>query len=231
MFKEKLALVPELPGSYQMKDKDGIIIYVGKAKNLKRRLKSYFTRTVTGKTKILVSNIADFEYIVTSNELESLILEITLIKKYNPKYNVLLKDDKSYPYIEFTNEKYPLLKIVRNPKLKKNKNNLYGPFPNVGSAKRTVNILNRIYPLRKCDKLKKEVCLYYHLGECLGYCEKKIDEKDLETMCKEIKAFLSGDAEIIIRRIQDKMAKASNALNFEKALEYKKMIEDITSGD
>ena len=105
MFSEKLSLVPELPGSYQMKDKDGIIIYVGKAKNLKRRLKSYFTRTVTGKTKVLVSNIADFEYIVTIIELESLILEITLIKKYNPKYNVLLKDDKSYPYIELTNEK------------------------------------------------------------------------------------------------------------------------------
>ena len=119
MFKDKLALVPELPGSYQMKDKDGIIIYVGKAKNLKRRLKSYFTRTVTGKTKVLVENIHDFEYIVTSSELESLILEITLIKKYNPKYNVLLKDDKSYPYIEFTNDKYPVLKIVRNPKLQR----------------------------------------------------------------------------------------------------------------
>ena len=149
MFKEKLSLVPELPGSYQMKDKDGIIIYVGKAKNLKKRLKSYFTGRVTGKTKILVENIHDFEYIVTSSELESLILEITLIKKYNPKYNVLLKDDKSYPYIELTNEKYPTLKIVRNVKIKKNKNNLYGPFPNVGSAKRTVNMLNRLYPLRK----------------------------------------------------------------------------------
>ena len=128
MFKEKLALVPELPGSYQMKDKDNNIIYVGKAKNLKKRLKSYFTGRVTGKTKKLVSDIADFEYIVTTSELESLILEITLIKKYNPKYNILLKDDKSYPYIEFTKEKYPTLKVIRNPNLKKNKNNLYGPF-------------------------------------------------------------------------------------------------------
>lgn len=227
MFKEKLALVPELPGSYQMKDKDGIIIYVGKAKNLKRRLRSYFTRTVTGKTKVLVENIADFEYIVTSSELESLILEITLIKKYNPKYNVLLKDDKSYPYIEFTNEKYPTLKIVRNVKRKKNKNNLYGPYPNVGSATRTVNMLNRIYPLRKCDKLKKEVCLYYHLGECLGYCAKKIDEEKLNEMNKEIKSFLNGDSEIVIKRLEEKMEKASESLNFEKALEYKKMIEDI----
>ena len=227
MFKEKLALVPELPGSYQMKDKDGIIIDVGKSKNLKRRLKSYFTRTVTGKTKVLVENIHDFEYIVTSSELESLILEITLIKKYNPKYNVLLKDDKSYPYIEFTNDKYPLLRIVRNPKLKKNKNNLYGPFPNVGSATRTVNMLNRVYPLRKCEKLKKEVCLYYHLGECLGYCEKNVNEDKLNEMIREIKSFLNGDAKSLISRIKEKMNKASNSLNFEKALEYKKMIDDI----
>ena len=227
MFKEKLANVPELPGSYQMKDADGIIIYVGKAKNLKKRLSSYFRGNVVGKTKVLVDHIADFEYIVTSSELESLILEITLIKKYNPKYNVLLKDDKTYPYIEFTNEMYPVLKIVRNPKLKKNKNNLYGPFPNVGSAKRTVNMLNRIYPLRKCERLKKEVCLYYHLGECLGYCQKKIDEDKLNTMIHEIKAFLNGDSSFIISRLNEKMNLASEALNYEKALEYKEMIKDI----
>lgn len=227
MFKEKLANTPELPGSYQMKDADGVIIYVGKAKNLKKRLSSYFNGRVTGKTKVLVSNIHDFEYIVTSSELESLILEITLIKKYNPKYNVLLKDDKSYPYIEFTNDKYPLLKIVRNPKLKKNKNNLYGPFPNVGSAKRTVNMLNRIYPLRKCERLKKDVCLYYHLGECLGYCKNIVDEEKLNTMIHEIKAFLNGDSSFIIKRLNEKMNEASKSLNYEKAIEYKKMIEDI----
>ena len=227
MFKEKLANTPELPGSYQMKDKDGVIIYVGKAKNLKKRLSSYFRGTVTGKTRVLVDNIHDFEYIVTSSELESLILEITLIKKYNPKYNILLKDDKSYPYIEFTNDKYPVLKIVRNPKLKKNKNNLHGPFPNVGSAKRMVNMLNRIYPLRKCEKLKKNVCLYYHLGECLGYCKEKIDEDKLSTMIQEIKAFLNGDSSFIIKRLNEKMLDASNSLNYEKAIEYKKMIDDI----
>ena len=227
MFSEKLSLVPELPGSYQMKDKDGIIIYVGKAKNLKRRLKSYFTRTVTGKTKVLVSNIADFEYIVTSSELESLILEITLIKKYNPKYNVLLKDDKSYPYIELTNEKYPTLKVVRNVKIKKNKNNLYGPYPNVGSAKRTVNMLNRLYPLRKCEKLKKDVCLYYHLGECLGYCKYEVSQKRCDTMYKEIKDFLNGNNNVIEKRIKEEMQKASDALNYEKALEYKNMLDDI----
>ena len=227
MFSEKLSLVPELPGSYQMKDKDGVIIYVGKAKNLKKRLKSYFTRSVTGKTQVLVSNIADFEYIVTSSELESLILEITLIKKYNPKYNVLLKDDKSYPYIELTNEKYPTLKVVRNVKIKKNKNNLYGPFPNVGSAKRCVNMLNRLYPLRKCDKLKKDVCLYYHLGECLGYCKYNIDKNITEAMYKEIKEFLSGNNSIIEKKIKEEMQKCSDNLNFEKALEYKNMLNDI----
>ncbi len=227
MFKEKLANTPELPGSYQMKDKDGVIIYVGKAKNLKKRLSSYFRGTVTGKTRVLVENIHDFEYIVTSSELESLILEITLIKKYNPKYNVLLKDDKSYPYIEFTNDKYPLLKIVRNPKLKKNKNDLYGPFPNVGSAKRTVNMLNRIYPLRKCEKLKKDVCLYYHLGECLGYCKNVVDPEKLNIMIHEIKAFLNGDSTFIIKRLNEKMNEASKSLNYEKAIEYKRMIDDI----
>ena len=153
-FKEKLALVPNKPGSYQMKNKDGIIIYVGKAKNLKNRLKSYFTGTVTGKTKMLVEDIDDFEYIVTSSELESLILEITLIKKYDPKYNILLKDDKTYPYIELTNEIYPTLKIVRHTKRKKSKNHLYGPYPNVKAARTTVEMINRIYPLRKCEILK-----------------------------------------------------------------------------
>ena len=227
MFKEKLSLVPELPGSYQMKDKDGIIIYVGKAKNLKKRLKSYFTGRVTGKTRVLVENIHDFEYIVTSSELESLILEITLIKKYNPKYNVLLKDDKSYPYIELTNEKYPTLKIVRNVKIKKNKNNLYGPFPNVGSAKRTVNMLNRLYPLIKFYNLNKELFLYYHLGECLCYCQNTVAEDKQSEMIKEIKEFLSGDSKNIKKRLTDEMNKASLSLNYEKALEFKNMLNDI----
>ena len=227
MFKEKLALVPDLPGSYQMKDKDGNIIYVGKAKNLKKRLKSYFTGNVFGKTKKLVSEIASFEYIVTSSELESLILEITLIKKYNPKYNILLKDDKSYPYIEFTKDKYPVLKVVRNLKNKKNKNNLYGPFPNVGSARRTVLMLNRIYPLRKCEILKKDYCLYYHIGECLGYCKNEVDLEKLEIMKKEITSFLNGDASLILKKLNHEMNLASEKMNFEKALEYKKMIDDI----
>ena len=226
-FKEKLALVPTKPGSYQMKNKDGVIIYVGKAKNLKNRLKSYFTGTVTGKTRRLVEDIDDFEYIVTSSELESLILEITLIKKYDPKYNILLKDDKTYPYIELTKEKYPRLKIVRNTKRKKTKDHLYGPYPNVSAARKTVNMINRIYPLRKCDNLKKELCLYYHIHECLGYCVKEVPKEEINQMKKEITSFLKGDSKEIVEKIKKEMNKASEAMNYEKALELKNMLEDI----
>lgn len=226
-FKEKLALVPTKPGSYQMKNKDGVIIYVGKAKNLKNRLKSYFTGTVTGKTKMLVEDIDDFEYIVTSSELESLILEITLIKKYDPKYNIMLTDDKTYPYIELTKEKYPRLRVVRNVKRKKNLNYLYGPYPNVTAARKTVNMLNRLYPLRKCEHLKKELCLYYHIHECLGYCTKNIDKSVIDEMSKEIVAFLKGDSSFIREKINKEMLKASEAMNYERALELKTMLEDI----
>ena len=226
-FKEKLALVPTKPGSYQMKNKDGVIIYVGKAKNLQRRLRSYFTKTQTGKTRMLVEDIDDFEYIVTSSELESLILEITLIKKYNPKYNILLKDDKTYPFIEFTKEKYPRLKVVRNVKRKKDKNYLYGPYPNVHAARKTVDMLNRLYPLRKCDKLKKEICLYYHINECLGYCQKEVDPKQIEKMKQEIVSFLKGNSSLVISKIYNEMQKASDKLNFERAQELKEMLQDI----
>lgn len=226
-FREKLALVPSLPGSYQMKNKDGMIIYVGKAKNLQKRLRSYFTRTVTGKTAMLVDDIEDFEYIVTSSELESLILEITLIKKYNPKYNILLKDDKSYPYIELTKEAYPRLKVVRNVKRKKNLNYLYGPYPNVYAARRTVNMLNRLYPLRKCEKLKKEKCLYYHIHECLGYCQEKISKEEIEKMTKEIISFLKGDSKQVVEKIVKEMNNASEQLNYEKAKELKEMLDDM----
>ncbi len=227
MFKEKLRMVPELPGSYQMKNNEGIIIYVGKAKNLKNRLKSYFNGTVTGKTLALVNEIADFQYIVTNNELEALILEITLIKKYNPKYNVLLKDDKSYPYIELTNEVYPRLKIVRNIKRKKKKTGLFGPYPNVKAARKTVNIINRIYPLRKCESLPKNVCLYYHLGECFGYCKYPVAQETLNSMMEEITSFLKGNNKIITDRINQEIIEASKHLNYEKALELKKMLDDI----
>ncbi len=227
-FKEKLSLVPTKPGSYQMKNKDGVIIYVGKAKNLKNRLKSYFTGTVTGKTAMLVRDIDDFEYIVTSSELESLILEITLIKKYNPKYNILLKDDKSYPYIELTCEKYPKLKVVRNVKRKKNKTHLYGPYPNVYAARNTVNMLNRLYPLRKCETLGKDLCLYYHIHECLGYCKKEVDPEVIKNMTKEIISFLKGDSSKVVSKLESEMKKASDNLNYEKAAEIKKMLDSIS---
>lgn len=226
-FKEKLSLVPTKPGSYQMKNKDGVIIYVGKAKNLKNRLKSYFTGTVTGKTKMLVEDIDDFEYIVTSSELESLILEITLIKKYDPKYNIMLTDDKTYPYIELTKEKYPRLRVVRNVKRKRNLNYLYGPYPNVTAARKTVNMLNRLYPLRKCEHLGKDVCLYYHIHECLGYCAKSIDKAIIDEMTKEIVSFLKGDSSFIEKKINLEMFKASEAMNYERALELKNMLSDI----
>ena len=226
-FKEKLALVPTKPGSYQMKNKDGVIIYVGKAKNLQRRLRSYFTRTVTGKTKMLVEDIDDFEYIVTSSELESLILEITLIKKYDPKYNILLRDDKTYPYIELTKEKYPRLKVVRNVKRRKDKNYLFGPYPNVSAARSTVDMLNRLYPLRKCETLKKDVCLYYHIHECLGYCKKNVDMNEIINMTSEITSFLRGNASKVISKIEDEMMAASLKMNYERAKELKEMLDNV----
>ena len=227
MIKEKLALVPTNPGCYLMKDKNNNIIYVGKAKNLKNRLKSYFNGSHTGKTLALVNNIYDFEYIITANEVESLILEINLIKKYSPKYNILLKDDKTYPYIELTNEKYPRLKIIRTKNTKGNKNKLYGPYPSVFSARKTVELINRLYPLRKCNTLKNNLCLYYHIGECLGYCKNHIEEETITNMLKEIDHFLMGDSKIISSKIKEEMDKASENLNYEKALELRNVLADI----
>lgn len=228
MFKDKLSLVPHLPGSYQMKDKNGVIIYVGKAKDLKNRLSSYFTGRVTGKTAKLVSEIADFEYIVTSTELESFILELNLIKKYDPKYNILLKDDKSYPYIEYSKSPYPTLKVVRYLNIKKKNNkHIFGPYVNVYAARRIVNLLNRLYPLKKCDGKPKDVCLYYHIGECLGYCCKKIDQEKVEVMEKEILSFLNGNDDIIVDKLMDSIAKHSENMNYEAALELKNELDYI----
>ena len=177
-FKEKLSLVPHKPGSYQMKDKNGNIIYVGKAKDLNKRLASYFNRIHTGKTAKMVSLIDDFQYIVASSELEAFIIEINLIKEFNPKYNIMLTDDKSYPYIEYISDPYPRLKVSRYLNIrKKDGKKLFGPYPNAYAARRIVNLLNRLYPLKKCDGKPKEVCLYYHIGECLGYCSKYFPKK------------------------------------------------------
>lgn len=227
--KTKLSLVPENPGCYLMKDKDNNIIYVGKAKNLKRRVNSYFNKVQTGKTKALVDNICSFEYIVTNSEVECLILEINLIKKYNPKYNILLKDDKTYPYIVLTNDKYPTLKIVRSKNRKKINGKVFGPYPNVTSARETVEAINRVYPLRKCVKLKKDYCLYYHINECLGYCKNNIDEDKISNMTKEITSILNGNYKLITTKLEDKMNSASERLDYEKALLYKNMIDNIKS--
>ena len=226
-MKEKLKLIPEKPGCYLMKNKDGLIIYVGKAKNLKRRVNSYFNKIHTGKTKALVSNIKDFEYIVTNSETESLILEINLIKRYNPKYNILLKDDKTYPYIVLTNDKYPSLKIVRSKKRKKIKGKVFGPFPGVTAAKNTVNLINRIYPLKKCEKLGKKLCLYYHINECLGYCEKQVPEQEINRMLEDITKILNGDYKFLTKKLEEEMLKYSNNLEYEKALDMKSLINDI----
>ena len=227
MLSEKLKLIPEVPGCYLMKDENGHVIYVGKAKNLKRRVNSYFNKVQTGKTYVLVQNIKDFEYIITNTETESLILEINLIKKYNPKYNILLKDDKTYPYIVLTNDKYPTLKIVRSKVRKKIKGKVFGPFPNVMSARSTVNLINRMYPLRKCDNYKKDLCLYYHIHECLGYCKLDIDQNIVNDMVKDITRILNGDYKFITKKLEEEMNRASEDLNYEKALDLKDQISDI----
>ena len=228
MFKEKLSLVPHKPGSYQMKNSDGVIIYVGKAKDLKKRLSSYFRGTHTGKTAKMISEIADFTYIVASSELEAFIIEINLIKKYDPKYNILLKDDKTYPYIEYIKNPYPKLKVSRYTNIKKSENKkLFGPYPNAYAARKIVNLLNRIYPLKKCDSMPKEVCLYYHIGQCLGYCTKNYDHSKLEEMEKEILSFLNGNENVLKNRLLKKIEECSNNLNFEMALELKKDLDYV----
>lgn len=224
---EKLRLLTTEPGCYLMKDVTGKIIYVGKAKNLKRRVSSYFNREHTGKTKALVQNIDDFEYIVTSTEVESLLLEINLIKKYSPKYNIMLKDNKSYPYIEITNEKYPRLIISRPRKIKNHKGKLFGPYPNANAARKTVELLNRIYPFRKCHTMGKKTCLYYHIGQCLGYCENKVSKEQLDQMINEVSSFLKGNYDYLTKKIKQLMLDASEKLNYEKAIEYKEMLEYI----
>ncbi len=230
MFKKELELVPRQSGCYLMHNSDGVVIYVGKAKILHNRLKSYFNREVTGKTKKLVSEISYFEYIVTNSEIEAFILELNLIKKYDPKYNILLRDDKSYPYIEFTNEKYPRLLVKREINISKKHRDLYGPYPNVYAARRIVNLINRLYPLRKCEKMPKKVCLYYHIGECLGYCENKdVNDKYIKD---EILSILNGNDKLLIEKLNKKIEENSKVMNYEickeltEELDYLKIINN-----
>ena len=227
MIKEKLKLVPDDPGCYLMKNKDNQIIYVGKAKNLKKRLSSYFRGTHSGKTAKLISEIVDFEYTVVTSEKESLILEINLIKENDPKYNILLRDDKSYPYIELTDESVPRLLIIRNLNKKKSHSGIYGPFPNVTAARTTVNLLNRTYPLRKCRVYEKKPCLYYYIGECLGYCSNIVDKEEIKKMKIDIARFLKGDHSLITKKIEAEMLEESNKMNYEKARELKELLDYI----
>ena len=228
MLKEKLKTIPHLPGSYQMRNINNTVIYVGKAKDLYKRVNSYFKGNVTGKTAKMVSEVVDFTYITTSTEQEAFILELNLIKEYDPKYNILLKDDKSYPYIEYISKPYPKLKVSRYLSVKKkDKKLLFGPYPNAYAARKIVNLINRLYPLKKCEGMPKNVCLYYHIGECLGYCEKNVNQEALENMEKEILEFLRGNDKILIDKIIKKIETFSNNLNFEAALELKKELDYI----
>ena len=224
-IKNKLALLPDQPGCYLMKDRQGTIIYVGKAKVLKNRVRSYFTGSHDGKTFRLVNEIEDFEYIVTSSNIEALILELNLIKKHDPKYNIMLKDDKTYPFIKLTAEKHPRLVITR--KVKKDKGKYFGPYPNAFAANETKKLLDRIYPLRKCNTLPDRVCLYYHLGQCLAPCEFNVEEQEYKNIVDDINRFLNGGHTEIKKELTEKMMEASEALDFERAKEYRDKIAHI----
>jgi excinuclease ABC subunit C len=226
-IKQKLSVLPDKPGCYLMLDETGKVIYVGKAKSLRSRVRSYFSGSHDTKTTRLVSKIADYEYIITDTNIEALILENNLIKKYRPRYNVMLKDDKTYPYIKLTADEHPRLEIVR--KIKKDKAKYFGPYPNAGAAKVVKQLLDRIYPLRKCKTLKKEVCLYYHIGQCLGPCEFPVSAEENARMVAEITQFLQGDYQQIKQQLVAKMLEASEAMEYERANEIKGQLADIES--
>ncbi|NLD26030.1 MAG: excinuclease ABC subunit UvrC [Acholeplasmataceae bacterium] len=223
-IKEKLINVPKKPGCYQMLNRDGDIIYVGKAKNLQNRLRSYFAGSHDTKTTKLVANIADFEYIVTSTETEAFILEMNLIKKHHPKYNIMLMDDKQYPYICITEEKYPRIFYTRDLY---RKGKYYGPYPNANAAKEVVDLINRIYPLRKCRVLPKKECLYYHIGQCLAPCIFPIEPEVYNGITSEINSFLRGNVKEQKKQLEKQMEEAAETLNFEKAIEYRQLLEDF----
>lgn len=225
LIKEKLALLPDQPGCYLMKDRFGTIIYVGKAKVLKNRVRSYFTGSHDGKTLRLVGEIKDFEYIVTSSNIEALILELNLIKKHDPKYNVMLKDDKTYPFIKITAERHPRLIVTRN--VKKDKGKYFGPYPNVQAARETKKLLDRLYPLRKCSTLPDRVCLYYHMGQCLAPCVYQVTPEQNRQMVEEMTRFLNGGFKQIKEELSKKMLTASENLDFERAKEYRDQIVHI----
>ena len=225
LIKSKLELLPTSPGCYIHKDKNGTIIYVGKAKNLRNRVRSYFRGSHDTKTEALVSEIVDFEFIVTESNIEALLLEINLIKENKPKYNIMLKDDKSYPFIKITNERYPRLIITRQ--VKKDGGLYFGPYPDVGAANEIKRLLDRIFPFRKCTNLPSKVCFYYHIGQCLAHTICKKDEAYFKAMAQEVSNFLKGQDDKIIDDLKGKMATAAQSMEFERAAEYRDLIQAI----
>ena len=225
LIKSKLELLPTSPGCYIHKDKNGTIIYVGKAKNLRNRVRSYFRGSHDTKTEALVSEIVDFEFIVTESNIEALLLEINLIKENKPKYNIMLKDDKSYPFIKITNERYPRLIITRQ--VKKDGGLYFGPYPDVGAANEIKRLLDRIFPFRKCTNPPSKVCFYYHIGQCMAHTICKKDEDYFKSMAQEVSDFLKGQDDKIIDDLKGKMAKAAQSMEFERAAEYRDLIQAI----
>ncbi len=224
-IEDKLKILPATPGCYLMKNKDGEIIYVGKAKKLKNRVRQYFVGAHDFKTQRLVANIDDFEYIVTGSEKEALLLEINLIKKHTPPYNIMFMDDKTYPYIKLTKEKAPVLRVVRQTKDKKAE--YFGPFPDSSAAWDTMKLLNQLYPLRKCAHLQKKECLYYHMKQCLGPCVHAIDADVYTQMAIQIRKFLNGDVKEILAKLEQEMNEASENLQFERAKEKHDLMQAI----
>ncbi|CON51015.1 excinuclease%2C subunit C [Streptococcus pneumoniae] len=225
LIKSKLELLPTSPGCYIHKDKNGTIIYVGKAKNLRNRVRSYFRGSHDTKTEALVSEIVDFEFIVTESNIEALLLEINLIKENKPKYNIMLKDDKSYPFIKITNERYPRLIITRQ--VKKDGGLYFGPYPDVGAANEIKRLLDRIFPFRKCTNSPSKVCFYYHIGQCMAHTICKKDEVYFKSMAQEVSDFLKGQDNKIIDELKGKMAAAAQTMEFERAAEYRDLIQAI----
>ena len=225
LIQSKLELLPTSPGCYIHKDKNGTIIYVGKAKNLRNRVRSYFRGSHDTKTEALVSEIVDFEFIVTESNIEALLLEINLIKENKPKYNIMLKDDKSYPFIKITNETYPRLIITRQ--VKKDGGLYFGPYPDVGAANEIKRLLDRLFPFRKCTNPPEKVCFYYHLGQCKAHTICKVDSQYFKDLAQEVAAFLKGQDDQIIEDLRGKMASAAQAMEFEKAAEYRDLIQSI----
>ena len=225
LIQSKLELLPTSPGCYIHKDKNGTIIYVGKAKNLRNRVRSYFRGSHDTKTEALVSEIVDFEFIVTESNIEALLLEINLIKENKPKYNIMLKDDKSYPFIKITNETYPRLIITRQ--VKKDGGLYFGPYPDVGAANEIKRLLDRLFPFRKCTNPPEKVCFYYHLGQCKAHTICQVDSQYFKDLAQEVAAFLKGQDDQIIEDLRGKMAGAAQAMEFEKAAEYRDLIQSI----